>query len=510
MTKQADIYAGYITQSLGLSNPTMLLLLLHLVLLVVVLRRLYFAPASNFPGPFWAKVSMLYEVYHVFFRDDWYDNLISLHENYGPVVRIGPNEVHISDPEFCHNFHRRSDLRKCPEYYGLIGTALGGLAEPQDHLKRKALLQPFFTGKPPGAVLYGGDEHPIGGALHRLISEESSRSGGDTNMTLILWALTNDIMMSYIFGESPGYLAELDLADLPNATRAYGAIDFSTIARSVPLAIRLYNSFPFLRRLSFFGWIDKLIDSHISHTTKPSQAEKDDDSVFMCLLSQVDGDRKLTTHEIAQAIFIGNESLLSNLSFLLYYMIENPHCVQALRAELDTLDTRTYGHQIWRDPKVSQLPYLDALCRESTRLSPPRWHRQPRQSTEPVPFKTGVIPKGVSISFTLRMLERDETLFRNPEAFLPERWLGGGQEAQTLRQNSITFGTGTRTCLGQSFARQVLKKTLVCILYEFDVSLVDPDKDKNEGLRYLCTYPSKGKAGDMKVRVARRFIASEQ
>lgn len=61
-----------------------------------------------------------------------------------------------------------------------------------------------------------------------------------------------------------------------------------------------------------------------------------------------------------------------------------------------------------------------------------------------------------------------------------------------------------------SFARQVLKKTLVCILYEFDVSLVDPDKDKNEGLRYLCTYPSKGKAGDMKVRVARRFIASEQ
>lgn len=86
MTKQADIYAGYITQSLGLSNPTMLLLLLHLVLLVVVLRRLYFAPASNFPGPFWAKVSMLYEAYHVFFRDDWYDNLISLHENYGTLL----------------------------------------------------------------------------------------------------------------------------------------------------------------------------------------------------------------------------------------------------------------------------------------------------------------------------------------------------------------------------------------------------------------------------------------
>lgn len=57
-------------------------------------------------------------------------------------------------------------------------------------------------------------------------------------------------------------------------------------------------------------------------------------------------------------MFIGNESLLSNLTCLLHYMIFNPDCVDQLREELDTLDVGTYGHRVWRDPKVLQLPYL--------------------------------------------------------------------------------------------------------------------------------------------------------
>jgi len=54
----------------------------------------------------------------------------------------------------------------------------------------------------------------------------------------------------------------------------------------------------------------------------------------------------------------------------------------------------------------------------------------------------------ISISFTPRMLENDPALFENPDAFMPERWLGNSQRAQTLKRNSVSFGTGERTCLG--------------------------------------------------------------
>lgn len=72
-------------------------------------------------------------------------------------------------------------------------------------------------------------------------------------------------------------------------------------------------------------------------------------------------DEQLVVQEAAQSIFIGNESLLSNLTFLLYYMIQNPECIKKLRAELDTLDHGIYGHQVWRDPKVMRLSYLVSL-----------------------------------------------------------------------------------------------------------------------------------------------------
>ena len=75
------------------------------------------------------------------------------------------------------------------------------------------------------------------------------------------------------------------------------------------------------------------------------------------LLEQL-GTEQLVIQEASQAIFIGNESLLSNLTFLLHYTIQNPECIKRLRAELDTLDLGLYGHQIWRDPKVMRLSYL--------------------------------------------------------------------------------------------------------------------------------------------------------
>lgn len=84
---------------------------------------------------------------------------------------------------------------------------------------------------------------------------------------------------------------------------------------------------------------------------------KDHSSVLARLWRGI-GNNQLVGQEAAQAMFIGNESLLSNLTCLLHYMIQNPECVDQLRAELDTLDIGLYGHKVWRDPKVLQLPYL--------------------------------------------------------------------------------------------------------------------------------------------------------
>jgi hypothetical protein len=61
---------------------------------------------------------------------------------------------------------------------------------------------------------------------------------------------------------------------------------------------------------------------------------------------------------MAQAVLIGNESLLSNMTAVLHNLIRNPECIRKIRAELDTLDRGIYGHRVWRDPDVMRLRYL--------------------------------------------------------------------------------------------------------------------------------------------------------
>jgi len=68
---------------------------------------------------------------------------------------------------------------------------------------------------------------------------------------------------------------------------------------------------------------------------------------------------------------------------------------------------------------------------------------------EPIEYSGTVIPAMSSMSFTLRLLERDPVIYPEPESFKPERWFGHTPEAQKNRSRSVTFGTGSRTCLGQ-------------------------------------------------------------
>jgi hypothetical protein len=65
---------------------------LCLSLCLLVLYRLYFHPLSRVPGPRWAAVSNIWHGIQV--RDGRLFVLgKTLHQKYGPAVRVGPNEV---------------------------------------------------------------------------------------------------------------------------------------------------------------------------------------------------------------------------------------------------------------------------------------------------------------------------------------------------------------------------------------------------------------------------------
>jgi len=63
-----------------------------------IIKRRYFSPLRRFPGPFWASVTRWWLV-HQIFKGDHEKTMLRLHRKYGPIIRITPFEVAISDPE---------------------------------------------------------------------------------------------------------------------------------------------------------------------------------------------------------------------------------------------------------------------------------------------------------------------------------------------------------------------------------------------------------------------------
>jgi hypothetical protein len=98
MAPEASIY-GTFAQSIHYLPPyfSIALGLIVLVLGFIVKRR-YLSPLRRFPGPFWASVTRWWLVREIFIGNHE-KNMIRLHAKYGPIVRISPFEVAISDPE---------------------------------------------------------------------------------------------------------------------------------------------------------------------------------------------------------------------------------------------------------------------------------------------------------------------------------------------------------------------------------------------------------------------------
>jgi hypothetical protein len=63
-----------------------------------IVKRRYLSPLRRFPGPFWASVTRWWLVREIFLGKHE-KNMLRLHAKYGPIVRISPWEVAISDPD---------------------------------------------------------------------------------------------------------------------------------------------------------------------------------------------------------------------------------------------------------------------------------------------------------------------------------------------------------------------------------------------------------------------------
>ena len=173
-------------------------------------------------------------------------------------------------------------------------------------------------------------------------------------------------------------------------------------------------------------------------------------------------------------LIAGHETTSGLLSFTTYYLLSNPEAMHKAQQEVDQVVGRapiTYQH-------ISKLPYIEAVLRESLRLSPtaPAFSVRPLSgSAEPIIIGGKYhIPKDQIMVVLLSQLHRDPSVF-GPDAdlFRPERMYG--ENFTKLPPNSWKpFGSGARACIGRPFAWQEAILALAMILQNFNIRFDDP------------------------------------
>lgn len=95
-------------------------------LAIIAVLRLFVSPLAGIPGPKPAALTYRYQSYYEFFphRGQFLFKCDELHKKYGPVVRIGPDEVHINDPYYYNEAYGTSMHRR---HKSLIYFSMGGM-----------------------------------------------------------------------------------------------------------------------------------------------------------------------------------------------------------------------------------------------------------------------------------------------------------------------------------------------------------------------------------------------
>ncbi|KAK6953949.1 hypothetical protein Daesc_003911 [Daldinia eschscholtzii] len=141
----------------------------------------------------------------------------------------------------------------------------------------------------------------------------------------------------------------------------------------------------------------------------------------------------------------GSDTTSYTMSCAVHYLLTFPEALAKLQAELDQS-----AHCIRGDfdhKRVQKLPYLNAVIKETLRLSSPVPGCLPRiVPSGGARVGSVYIPAGTAVSISLLCLQQNEKLFPEPQEFRPERWLG--EEGKRIEKWNIAFSRGPRQCIG--------------------------------------------------------------
>jgi cytochrome P450 len=466
----------------------------------VAIYRIYFHPLAKYPGPFLAKLTDAYQLYHAY-KGDRHLDFYRLHEKYGGVVRFGPNAVSFNTNTSLKEIYGfRSNVRKA-EFYNAFVHPTANTHNTRDkdvHARKRRVLSHAFSESAMKEM-----QRYILANIRTFCDQIGLQDGGSDakgwtrprNMSDWCNYLAMDILGDLSFGkafhmlESPDNRFALELVEAA-ATR-------HLCCGTMPIVDKLsIDKYLFPKMAAGRARYMKYSKAQLTERTRMGE-DSDRRDFFYYLLKARDPEtgEGFTTPELwgesNLLIIAGSDTTSTAMAATLFYLVRNPHALSTVTKEIR--DKFSSVEDIIHGPALGTCTYLRACIDEAMRLSPSVGGILPREIQAGGMTVDGhVLPAGVVVGTPHYTIHHNEAYFPSAYSYLPERWLSGAsnplsgkvtsdEDVAAAQSAFCPFSVGPRGCIGKAMAYAEMMTTLARAIFLYDMRKAVGVEDPGEG-----------------------------
>lgn len=447
-----------------------------------IIHPLFLSPLSRIPGP---KAFALTK-----WRLAWEDltgrrtrTIHALHALYGPVVRIGPNEVHFNSHSALRTiygagsgferttFYRMFDVYGKQNLFTFHGTA--------EHAARKKLLAHAYS---KSAIIRGPVAAMVESKIHDFLALLSPSATTPMEIFTALHHYSLDAITTFLYGApafgattclrgTPAHRALLDdILDPARRRLTWFAVHLPALTRwlyaqtGVVIGQLVAPLLPMRRPATYTGIRAHALRAMRAYAAAAPAARAAAKGSIVARLWEVRegaggggglGDLDVAS-ECADHLLAGIDTTSDTLMFLVWALSrpENAGVQERLVEECRALgEAAVSAGGAVSVEAGDRMAFLEAVVRETLRLFAPLPASEPRTCLVDVVVDGYVIPGGTVCAMAPFSLHRNADVFAEPERWDPERWLRGDEKTLAeMKKWYWPFSSGGRMCIGMHLA----------------------------------------------------------
>lgn len=437
--------------------------------------RLYLHPLAKYKGPKLFALTNLVQIRYVL-RGEWAPKVLELHKQYGPVVRVAPNEISYVKEEAWNDIykaHRGEDqLRKAMPVNTRAKPGLFSQPDDQVHQALRKRLSPLMSDRG-----VRDKEVVLMEKVAFMIKQLQDQTASTIDICPWYQAVSSDIVGYFMSKEDFGALAKGQPISIHAANMKQ--IEGLAIGTAFSKNFFLRNILVKRKKIPPYTAYEMVAKERWDKLIEDKDRVGDGTDVFGLVSKHLDTEKgfpaDMALRVFADFVLAGTDTVSIELSGTTYLLLRNPAKLRKLQQEVrsafQSADQITIAG-------VNGLKYQNAVISEGTRL----WPAAP-ETTRRIVNKGGrtiageYVPAGTQVGVYHYVSGRYPGAWKDVESFVPERWLADDEEYKDDQKGVFqVYNVGPRNCVGQQLANTELRLILANMMWHFDMELENPNE----------------------------------